>query len=1095
MSKLQNMNRESIDLKSLYKDLDSYLKELDKEEGLDISKFDMANELNVSTATTVTTEVKNEKTTIKHPMFNFKLAGIPDEELPVVETTSTSSIATTTTSSSDIQCDDGLINSRQHSWPSYINTQPVSLKLAENASPTLAFKSELCASFISKVTSLVESRNIFCSTEYPKSFTGEEAVNTLIEIFGCDWTRKEYREIARSLMHIVPPLFVPIAYSDKSLKNNKLYDSPKEIYTLTEDAKDDACFTQGLFTPLLNCYTPSCSKNNSNGCYAPLCPNKNTMTILNNNTKVVNKDLQRNISLTSSMASSQDTLVSRSWSNTVSRETLQKTPAKEMKRQEAIYELIYTEEDYVRDLNLLDELFAKPLLKAQCIERERRQEFFNDLFGNYTTIADIHRSMYRELRDHQLTSQIADLKGGGVGFVDEVGMIILKYVDRFMDAYTEYGPHFIFAEYLAKKEMANNMLFQNFIREKEKQAETRKLPFRHFIILPITRLQRYSLLLEAILKRTTEEREKQNLTKCITRIKEVASKMDTLTSEAKQTLRIRQINDKIRFKPGHYKQRLDLLKPGRQLIYEGPLKRRSHLESVDLHVFLFDHFLLMTKPKKYASSNSDSIEHYVISKNPIPLDLLVINDVSENFIFSSFRTGKGTHVRSASTSTLSSLIPSSPAPTNNTISRQQSLDNTSQYINQSSLMIRHLGKHGGDYILYTDTPSSRLVWKEKILSAQNQLMKREEENKVFDLVTISDTTFAQSGSVLQNHGKVTCATSFVNSKGSKTVVLGTQHGVWMGKEGDTNGLKKILRDCDVTQVGVLEGQNILMVLADKVLTAYPICHLDPVNSTKPLSLSKKSSEKNTGVFRQLSSHTSYFNMGTCNGKTFVVTMKRKGSDSHFKVYEVLCGDLNDAKNAKYLATKTSFMTKPPAWFRVYKEFYIGTDSSAVHFLKSKLLVACSRGFEVIDLENLSEVKHNLPNLENKDFSFITAADAKPLGIFRYNENFLMCYDKFAFLVSTHGDFVKNKYRKIDWESNPHSVAFYYPYVLAFDSKFIEVRHAETGKLVQVIIGDGARLLPSALNNTNTPTSTIYGCMTHQFRADYQHVFKLDPLFS
>lgn len=35
---------------------------------------------------------------------------------------------------------------------------------------------------------------------------------------------------------------------------------------------------------------------------------------------------------------------------------LQKTPPKEMKRQEAIYELIYTEEDYVRDLNLLDEV-------------------------------------------------------------------------------------------------------------------------------------------------------------------------------------------------------------------------------------------------------------------------------------------------------------------------------------------------------------------------------------------------------------------------------------------------------------------------------------------------------------------------------------------------------------------------------------------------------------------------------------------------------------------------------------------------------------------------------------------------------------------
>lgn len=94
-----------------------------------------------------------------------------------------------------------------------------------------------------------------------------------------------------------------------------------------------------------------------------------------------------------------------------------------------------------------------------------------------------------------------------------------------------------------------------------------------------------------------------------------------------------------------------------------------------------------------------------------------------------------------------------------------------------------------------------------------------------------------------------------------------------------------------------------------------------------------------------------------------------------------------------------------------QEFYIGTVSVAVHFLKSKVLVACSRGFEVIDLDHLSQVKPILPDLEHRDFSFVATSDAKPLNMFKCKNNFLMCYDQFAFLITTHGDCVKkfNRY--------------------------------------------------------------------------------------
>lgn len=98
---------------------------------------------------------------------------------------------------------------------------------------------------------------------------------------------------------------------------------------------------------------------------------------------------------------------------------------------------------------------------------------------------------------------------------------------------------------------------------------------------------------------------------------------------------------------------------------------------------------------------------------------------------------------------------------------------------------------------------------------------------------------------------------------------------------------------------------------------------------------------------------------------------------------------------------------------------------------------------MIDPEKLNEVQLNLPDCQQRDFQFIEQSEAIPLGIFRYQDNFLLCYDKFAFMITTHGELIKNKYKRIEWESDPQSVAFYYPYVLAFDHNFIEIRHVET----------------------------------------------------
>jgi hypothetical protein len=98
-----------------------------------------------------------------------------------------------------------------------------------------------------------------------------------------------------------------------------------------------------------------------------------------------------------------------------------------------------------------------------------------------------------------------------------------------------------------------------------------------------------------------------------------------------------------------------------------------------------------------------------------------------------------------------------------------------------------------------------------------------------------------------------------------------------------------------------------------------------------------------------------------------------------------------------------------------------------------------------------------------------------MGMFRSSENeFLLCYDgkdtlgcspfavspflsEFGLYVNRHGDPSRTK-GTIEWEGTAEHVAWHPPYILIFDSRFIEVRHVETGRLCQVIAGHDLRCI-------------------------------------
>lgn len=381
-------------------------------------------------------------------------------------------------------------------------------------------------------------------------------------------------------------------------------------------------------------------------------------------------------------------------------------------------------------------------MASQSIEESRKQEFHDKVLNNYQELLEVHDALYKELRDYQANCQATN----DAGIVDQIGDIFLRHMNRWMDMYLKYGPHVVLAEYYAKIESETNMVFKHFIKAREQLAQCRRLPFRHFIILPVTRLQRYSLLFGAVLKKTPEGHpDRSYLIQCIELVKAVAEKMDEGTVITKNTLRIYEINSRIRYKPDEHHD-LDLLKPGRRLLKEGTLTRKPHVvvETVELHVFLFDHLLLMTKVKKSPTKENDV--EYTISKRPIPMELLHIQEATEGFSIG---------LRNMS-STYSGSVNSTNSPTT------MYLPSSSPFGVSYPIALSHLGRRGADYVLYAENAAVRLEWKEKVVEAKAMNEMAQIEKRVFEIRSLSDTTFAGSSNQLQshNHGKVNCTVPF-----------------------------------------------------------------------------------------------------------------------------------------------------------------------------------------------------------------------------------------------------------------------------------------------------------------------------------------------
>lgn len=135
------------------------------------------------------------------------------------------------------------------------------------------------------------------------------------------------------------------------------------ITTLDDDDEkptdsDRSCFVNGVFTPLTSCYSPSCS-DTAQLCYSPSCT-KRYVTASPAGYQLQQTSIDSRSTPHTYLRQREQT----SWAEMTSEQVLNSVSILERKRQEAICELIYTEVNFVMDLDYVGKVIKQQM--QQC---------------------------------------------------------------------------------------------------------------------------------------------------------------------------------------------------------------------------------------------------------------------------------------------------------------------------------------------------------------------------------------------------------------------------------------------------------------------------------------------------------------------------------------------------------------------------------------------------------------------------------------------------------------------------------------------------------------------------------------------------------
>jgi hypothetical protein len=204
---------------------------------------------------------------------------------------------------------------------------------------------------------------------------------------------------------------------------------------------------------------------------------------------------------------------------------------------------------------------------------------------------------------------------------DGIGALFMKYVN-FLKIYNEYSSDYQASLGAYNKAMRDFPAFSSKLDELRAQTGS-KLRVEDYIIMPVQRVPRYSLLIGDLLKNTpTTHIDYNNLQNAVQQLSDIGTFINESVRKSDGARRLREFEDK-----GVAVDRL--ITPSRFLVREGPVKVMEQKKKETKHFFLFNDILVQVKDSAMTKGVDLSLPEYVW---PLNLIWITENDLTAEIV-------------------------------------------------------------------------------------------------------------------------------------------------------------------------------------------------------------------------------------------------------------------------------------------------------------------------------------------------------------------------------------------------------------------------------------------------------------------------------
>ncbi len=194
------------------------------------------------------------------------------------------------------------------------------------------------------------------------------------------------------------------------------------------------------------------------------------------------------------------------------------------------------------------------------------------IFGNIEVLLSLNTKLLEDLKN--------EMEGEC-----RLGKVLLKF-SPYLKMYSQYVDNYDGAMICMSEELNRNPLKAFATKIRSDPANVRKLELQSFLIMPVQRIPRYRMLMEEVLRHTTDaDEDKGEIEECLEKIKKVAKDCNASIDQRENTEKLL----KIQLELGGS---VNVMQAHRKFIFEGDLKKQCRKDLKMYRIWLFNDVLM-----------------------------------------------------------------------------------------------------------------------------------------------------------------------------------------------------------------------------------------------------------------------------------------------------------------------------------------------------------------------------------------------------------------------------------------------------------------------------------------------------------------------